>query len=422
MSRVAEALGLLWVVLSVSTAQGASSSTPIAARIDGDAITIATVDAMSPGQAQRLRTRLAEVARRTLEQLIDERLGIDDLPERAQSARRAALYVKHEVELASIVPEALESPLPPNQTVAVIDHVPITAAALERAAALRLYRLRGELYLQRRRDLDRLIERRLMEIEARSRGTSLQKLEYAFSQADPVDDAEIESFIARERAAGRNVSSPERVRPYLEFRKRYQRRASVLNARRAKTQIRIELEPPVRPRLEMDTRNGVHLGARDGDELVAYTNYTCALCRKTHAELDRLVAGPDPPHIVLHDFAPDPVSKKAAALGRCAAKNGRAVQLRTHLLGRSSPGTGERWPSSREMQSFARIAGMTTEALRTCIESREIRREIEKDTSSARRLGFDDPPAFIAEGIALSGMQSSEELREALSGHDVSLR
>jgi hypothetical protein len=56
---------------------------------------------------------------------------------------------------------------------------------------------------------------------------------------------------------------------------------------------------------------------------------------------------------------------------------------------------------------------MTPSTLRACTESPEIRARIEQDTRGAHRLGFDDPPAFIAAGVPLSGMQGAEQLSDA---------
>lgn len=413
MSHALEKAGML-LALSVWTAHAALSSP--AARIDGEEITTAAVDAISIEQAQRIRQRLTHVARRALEELIDVRLGIHEMPPPRRFERRSELYRAHGVTLMPIEPGLLENALPGDRIVAVIDGEPMLASALEQVAALRLYRLRGELYLQRRRDLDRLIERRLLELEAASRGASLLALEDALSEVDPVTDAEVDAFVSRERAAGRVVENPGRVRPYLEFQKRHRQRASVLKARRAKTQIRIELRPPPRPRLAMDTRAGVKFGPSGGRTLVAYTNYVCALCRATHAELDRLLSAPDPPHIVLHDFAYDPAAVQAAALVCCAARNGRAAAMRRYLLRRQPPRTDESWVSAQELKSLASIVGVKPSLLRECIDSPEIRERIEADTRSALHLGFDAPPAFIAEGVPLSGMQSASELGEALSG------
>jgi hypothetical protein len=403
------------LVLS-ACAQFASAASVIAARIDNEAIPTATVDAMSIDEVQRIRSRLTSAAQQALEDLIDQRLGVKDVPAAALSRERARVYRAHDVKLMLPPPEALEARLPTDKVVALIGDAPIRAAALEDAAALRLYRLRGELYLQRRRNLDALIERRLLELEAQSRGVSLEQLERSLAQAEPVTDAEIQEYVSRERAAGRVVENPERVRPYLEFQKRYTSRSSVLQARRSRTEIHIDLQTPIRPRLPVETEGGIAFGPASGQVLVVYTNYYCALCRSTHLELDRLLADPRPPRIVLRDFVHEPASMEAAALVRCAARTARAGAVREVLLRNDPPPLGKSWFSADQLQAVARSAGMTPAALRACTESPEIRARIEEDTRAAHRLGFDDPPAFIAAGVPLSGMQSAGQLSDALSG------
>jgi len=393
----------------------------IAAHIEAEEISIASVDAMASERVQGIHERLTATARHALEHLIDQRLGVDREPVESRARQRAERYRVHGVSLALPQPRVLESALPPEQIIAVVAGKPLRASELERAAALRLYRLRGELYLQRRRDLDRLIEQRLLEREAKRRGVSLASLEESLSIVEPLTDAQVADHVARERSAGRSIANPERLRPYLEFQQRYRRRADLLQARRAETKIRIDLRPPVRPLLAVDVRGGVALGARDGPTLVAYTNYSCAVCRAMHRELDRLLAVPRPPRVVLHDFAHDVVALEAAALVRCAAKNDRAASMRRLLLQLSPPRAGESWLNTPALESIAHVAGATSSALRTCIDAPEVRAQIERDTSTARLLGFDTPPGFVAAGVALSGMQSAEQLAKALRGNADSL-
>jgi protein-disulfide isomerase len=398
------------------------SSSPVAAQIDREAITIAAIDAMSIDQVRRIRMRLMEVAHQAVQDLIDRQLGIEQSSESAFARKRAEIYRARGVKLTLPQPEALETKLAPHRIVALIGSETIRAAALEETAALRLYRLRGELYLQRRRHLDTLIERHLLQLEARSRGVLLEELEATLSRSDPVTDAEVAAYVSREHAAGRPVENPQRVRPYLEFQKSHQRRSSVLQARRARTDIAIYLRAPERPRLAIETDGGVALGPESGQVLVVYTNYYCALCRATHLEIDRLLTGTPAPRIILRDFAHDSVAMEAAALVRCASRNARAAAVRRVLLRDDPPPVGQPWFTAEELQSVARLAGMSPSALRECASSHEIRARIDQDTQSAHRLGFDDPPAFVAAGVPLSGMQSAELLRDALSeGSDVEL-
>lgn len=403
-------------VLLVLPVGAVEVSAALAARVDHNEISIAAIDAMSIDEVRRIRTRLTEVARGAVQDLIDRRVGADQSSGSTPAGKRAEDYRSRGVRITLPRPEALETKLAPDQIVALIGSETIRAAALEHAAALRLYRLRGELYLQRRRDLDTLIERYLLQLEAQSRGMSTQELEATLLGSHPVTDAEVAAFVSRERAAGRPVDNPERVRPYLEFLQSHQRRSSVLQARRARTHIEIYLQAPERPRLPIEADGGVALGAASGRVLVVYTNYSCALCRATHLEIDRLLAGTAVPRIVLHDFVHDSVAMEAAALVRCASRNARSTAVRGVLLHHEPPPVGHPWFIAEELQSVADFAGMSLPTLRECVGSREIRAQIEQDTQSARRLGFEEPPAFVAAGVPLSGMQSAELLRDALSG------
>jgi protein-disulfide isomerase len=398
---------------TLAIAWAGTASSQIAARIDGQEISIAAIDASSGVAAQQLRSRLMEVTQQALRDLIDRRLGISAA---ALPDERARIYRAHQVRFVLPEAQALERALPPEQVIAFVDKDAIAAAAVEQAAALRLYRLRGELYLQRRRNLNLAIETRLLQSEAQRRGVSLQELEKSLASTEAATDAEVAAFVASERAAGRVVENPERVRPYLEFQKAYQRRSSLLEALRARTQIQVDLRPPTRPMLPLDTGGGLVFGAASGPVLVVYTNYDCPVCRATHRQLDRLLNDSEPPRVVLRDFASDSSSIQAAALVRCAARTRRAADVRLYLLRTDRPAQGKTWFDAKHLQAVAKLAGMTPSALRTCSDSPEILAGIEHDTQAAHRLGFDDPPAFVAAGVPLSGMQTAQRLRDALKG------
>ena len=92
----------LVLALSMWT-QHATSSSRIAAHINDEEIPTAAVDAMSIEQVQRIRSRLMETTHQALEDLIDQRLGIDEhagsvaLAERRRDLSRA----QREAQVAS---------------------------------------------------------------------------------------------------------------------------------------------------------------------------------------------------------------------------------------------------------------------------------------------------------------------------------
>ena len=138
----------------------------------------------------------------------------------------------------------------------------IRAAEIERAAALPLYRLRGEIYRERQRNTEAAIEDRLLTQEARWRGASKQDLLAKVSRGVTVSDEEVQTFIEAERAAGRPVPTAARARPYLEFRKAYTRRQALLDRLRAAARIKSLLQEPALPRLPVMEAGAPGLGAQ----------------------------------------------------------------------------------------------------------------------------------------------------------------
>jgi protein-disulfide isomerase len=461
----------MWIILLMLLAGSpAALGDEAAARINGQTLLLSEIDAPSRPKIVRLHQALVDQAARTLDRLIDRHLrtssaamkspsskpvtdeAIRDFrssraedfegpfapaetrrhPSAAQPAIRHYLEQKalearsaetrrdlrkgHAIKI--LIPEAreLEQPLPAKRTVALVDGVPIPAGKLEQAAALRLYRLRKEIHLERRRNVETAIENRLLSEEARRRGITTENLLTKATQDAAVGDEELNTFIQSESAAGRPVSDPERARQYLAFRKAHARRTALVERLRASARIEILLKEPAPPRLPMIEANAPVLGAREGLRLVVYTNYRCTPCRASHREIDRLLAADRKVRVVFRDFIPvyDPVASEAARLSRCAGRLGAFQRMRKELLTRDPPPFGEAWYKDETLPVLARGLGIDPAALVQCLSSEEIGEAIATDTAEALEFGFEEAPSFIVQGIPLSGMQSAESLAEVL--------
>lgn len=459
--------GLAILRLGLATA---GSSEEVAAVVNGEKIFVQDIDVPSRRKITQLREELHALAARTIERLIDEHLQarttnlpspqpapvtndairafreaqIEDfegptapggtardpavqqaairhyLEQRAREATEAEtrrrLRENHHIEIFLPQAHEIERPSPPERKVAQVNGVVLRAAELEQGAALSLYRLRGELYRERRRNLAAAIEDLLLTQEANLRGITRQALVGQLTNEATVTDEDIRAFIETEHQAGRPVPTAERARLYLAFRAAYRQHKALVDRLYAASDIQIMLKEPVAPRLAVSEAQAPTLGPHDGPRLVVYTNYRCGPCRLAHAEIDRLRTEDPTVQVVFHDFIPvyDPVATEAAGLARCAAQLGAFERMRSELLAREPPEFGKVWYEGTALFMLTEKLEIDATAFAQCLASADVGRAIEHDTARARQLGFDETPAFLVEGMPLSGMQSASRLGRTL--------
>lgn len=467
---------LLWHVLIFLFAHvPLSGATPgdIVATANGQPIYIRDVDEQSSVQIKKLREELAALLTRTVDRLIDEQLRATASPEMLevpplppitdeevrsyrvtrekevetaspadgnvrepkeqtallrhyleQKAREAAemqmrqrLRQGHIIRLSLPSPQELESPVTRERQIAQVDGTWIRAAEFERAAAWRLYQLRRELYRERSRNLEPIIENQLLQSEAQRREIPLETLLAELSAKESVSADEVETFLAAEQQAGRTVPTVERAYMYLEFRKAYDRRQRLMKKLRQEAAVKVLLKEPATPRFPVADTGSAVLGTKRGKRLIVYTNYRCATCRTVQQEIDTLLKQEKSLRVIFHDFIVgyDPVATEAAYLSRCAAQWGAFARMRQELLTREPPPFGSHWYKDSELPQLLRRVRIRKRAeFLECLGT-DVYKGVERDTASARELGFDDPPAYVAEGVPLAGVQSAGNLALALT-------
>lgn len=465
-------LGVLVLLCSIGKLSFAAP-TDIVATVDGQPILMREVDEWSSASLSKLHDELSILLVRTVNRLIDERLrsltasetneeashlsvtdeeirsyqtahkkdksgaspaeGVENTSpdeqmatlrhyleqkarEAAERQARQRLRQGHVIRVSLPHPQELEVPMTQERQIAQVDNSWIRAAEFEQAAAWRLYQLRGEIYRERLRNLAPVIENRLLDSEARRRGITTEALLAELSARESVSEEELQAFVAAEQEAGRPIPTTERTQASLEFRKAYDRRQTLLKNLRAEIPVKILLKEPPIPYLPVIDTGEVTLGAKKGKRLIVYTNYRCPACRAAHQEIDTLLIQDKKLRVIFHDFIPgrDPVALEAAYLTRCAAQWGTLPRMRKELLTREVPSFGQHWYKESELPELVRKLRLRrkTEFLE-CLGT-ELYTASERDTENIRALGFEEPPAFVAEGLPMSGTPSAERLAQAL--------
>ncbi len=151
-------------------------------------------------------------------------------------------------------------------------------------------------------------------------------------------------------------------------------------------------------------------GAKDGDVvLVEFFDYACSYCRKSIADVERLVAEDKGLKVVWRELPVlGPNSEEAAQISLAAAKAGRFKPFydRMFALGRPSPET---------MAEARRAVGLTDAAAEEMRGSPAALAELQRNFELARVIESSGTPTFVVGNRILHGAVGYDKLKEAIA-------
>jgi len=362
-------------------------------------------------QTQLLRRR---VAKRYLE--IDKAAEYRNQIERLKQNEKLIIHIPS--------PAQLEKPIAPQTVLAKLGPLTISAGQVESLRELKLFQLRGELYLLRKRSLEKLIDSKLLEKAANAQGKSLKSIESALLKVK-ASDSQIDAYIRAQEKLG-NKLNRARVIPYINFRVRSLRRKQMIKSQRTQASIKFFLNIPKRPIMHVDSQFGVNYlpnkktkkieSTRDPD-IILFSNYRCEVCRQTYREIDKLLKLKPNLTVKQYDFIPltDTVALDASLLANCADKQEKYVEMKNYLLNAQAPLRDNNWLDNTQLNRFLNQNRMRQEQFYQCLGDVSEQQTIASMTAIANQIGFTNPPALLIRGIPLSGLHTSEELFDKLN-------
>ena len=293
----------------------------------------------------------------------------------------------------------------PNKVVALLDGEPITEEDL--GIKGELIQLEQKAYEARQEALDRLVALRLIQREASRHGLGPEKWleEVVDSQTPEPSPAAVRAYYERRKSRLRQ--------PFEEIRDQVKKMVRNVNLQRARrdyvARLRRGADLEVRiapPRLPVNVENAHGRGPQDAPvTLVEFSDFQCPYCKRvqpTLAELFEEYEGKlrwvfkDLPLTSIH-----PGAVRAAEAARCAGEQGRFWEYRGALfeLARVTDDVHSEVAQSLELDY---------EAWETCLDSGKYVAAVEADGAEAAVLGISGTPAFLVNGILITGAQPKE--------------
>ena len=166
---------------------------------------------------------------------------------------------------------------------------------------------------------------------------------------------------------------------------------------------------PVRDEVEMPFPGAV-LGNPQGTiTLVEFTDYACAYCRKSLADVETLIADNPDLRVVVREY---PVlsqgSAEAARMALAAAQQGRFAQFHKAMF--ATDGVSE-----ADILAAAQQAGIDLAAARAAIARGDFEAQLQNNVFLAQSLGFTGTPSWIVGDKILNGAVGVERMAEAIA-------
>ena len=303
-----------------------------------------------------------------------------------------------------------------DAVVASVNGVAITPKQLDDSIAARIFPLQQQLYAIRKSALENLVVSRLLDVEARARGVSVEELRRQLTEgAIEVTRAQIEEAYVQNASFFASMSpdeARERLRLDLENQARMKHYRAGLEKLRRKWPVSVYLDEPV---FALTLDDGVSPARGSSKKaavtIVEFSDFECPFCRDAQAAITQIVEkyGKDVRLIFKHlPLEGHRNSLAAARAAYCAGEQDRFWQFHDAVFvagDLSSPGL---------MDRIAGDIGLGMARFQACVASEQSRAAIVKDMEMARTLRIDSTPSFLVNGRVIKGALSFAEWQKII--------
>jgi predicted DsbA family dithiol-disulfide isomerase len=313
----------------------------------------------------------------------------------------------------------------PDEVVAKIGDQPVSAAELDGDSGKVFEQQRAEQQQQlrdlqlkfaaaqhelRQQQLDKLLDRRALELEARTRGVAPELVQKDIKM-EIISDEAVRSFYDghRDRIPQAFEQVQDQIRQYLEKQRAQEASRAFFDQLRAKYHI-VALLDPFRQRVEP---RGPEVGKADAPvTIVEFGDFECPFCQREEPTLRQLIGQyPGQLRLVFRNLPLTqlhPDAMNAALAGVCADRQGKFWPMHDAMYadGRDLALEG--------LKDTARRLGLDAKHFTDCLSDPATRAAIDADVRDAQALGLHSTPYFFVNGRPIDGGVPIEKFQSVI--------
>jgi protein-disulfide isomerase len=296
----------------------------------------------------------------------------------------------------------------PRELAAEVDGQEISVSELDERIKQELFESRtgspAKLYDLRSDVLEQMIRERVLEAEAKRRGVPPEAVvELEVKEMGPIGEEEIVAFFQQNFEKQGEVKLDE-IRPQIQRYLESRRVAEVPRRLRERAQVAVHLVPP---RFDV-AADGPSRGPADAQiTIVEFSDFQCPYCQRSLETIEQVLAKyPSQVRLVYRHLPLDrihPHARGAAEAAACADEQGQFWAYHDKLF------QNNRALAKEDLLRYAGEAGLDAQRFGACVEERRFKDKVEADLQAARAAGITGTPAFVVNGVLLSGAQPPEE-------------
>ncbi|UCD79206.1 MAG: thioredoxin domain-containing protein [Desulfobacterales bacterium] len=290
-----------------------------------------------------------------------------------------------------------------DETIALLNGEPITQSEVERRVAFQIYRLRGNIYQLLKRETEKIVEQKLLEMEARRRNMTVENLLRieVDEKAEPVSEDELKQYLLKHSKEDDVTEQRKaRIRTYLARRSAIQREKEYIQSLRSKAELKFLLTPPQPPRVKVEIHGEPWRGSPQAPvTVVHFAAFNCELCPQSVRMIQTLLRDyPDRIRWVHRNFFSigDEIALTAAQLGEAAQEKGRFWEFHDAVFNSDKP------LDRSELQKIAQKLDLEWESFESGQFESDVLLKVKKDVHDAQQYGVTSVPVMFVNGLYFS--------------------